>query len=75
MKNLLFVASIICLLMFAGCGKTTPTVAEQSTGTLTASGFLLCMPENLVDTTIIVMDDVVKHCTEKKEEGLFIEGL
>ena len=60
---------MVSLLIFAGCGRLAP-LSDNTIDTLTVrtGEFPLCVTEQLAQIPILVMDDLVKNCTEKKEE-------
>ena len=83
MKKGSLLAVIFGSILLAGCGtiavpaQQTPTPEVNSGVTTSLSGqkFPLCEEEKLADVQVLQMESLVKNCTEKKEEGKFIDGL
>ena len=67
---------MVSLLIFAGCGRLAPLSDNTiDTWTVRTGEFPLCVTEQLAQIPILVMDDLVKNCTEKKEEWKYRDGL
>ena len=78
MKKITVIALLCCCIILAGCGKATQEVKEEPTEVTAVSTWIVsgtCIRENLLDVDILVMDDLVKNCTEKKKEWSFLDGL
>jgi hypothetical protein len=76
MKKISFFAAVISLLILAGCWKTVQTEdISTDTWAVWTGEFPLCANEQLVEIPILVIDNLVKNCTEKNKEWKFLDGL
>lgn len=73
MKKISLRAILLGSVLLAGCATTLNQGANPTP--LAEQKFSTCVPERLADVPIMSIDTLVTNCTEKKEEGPFIDGL
>lgn len=80
MKKLLLL--VLPLLFLSGCSLTGYEKTNQEINSQVENAVMMtwienkeCTLEKLIDVPIIIMDDVVKNCTQKKKNGTFVDGL
>ncbi len=74
MKNKLLLFGILSLFIFTGCGKYNQGIFSQNgTGVVLTSG--TCILDPLNNVSLLVMDDLVKNCTETKSEWIVLDWL
>lgn len=75
MKKIIGFVFFFSLLVLVWCGKNTQEIVQDVPVVLSWAESGVCVKEQLLPISPLVMDDLVKNCTEEEKEWLFIDGL